>query len=89
MAASEFGNGECGSWRRITCITPDTFTRPIKIVSTCYRAGEAGETAIAEQKALNYFCIDFAKLKWQIVEKHETEDEALAAHARISKETEV
>lgn len=78
------GDSLTGSWRRVTFITPDTFLRPIKIISTTFSIVEnKGETAIAEVDTLNYFSVDLRELDYRVIKEHESEEEALKFHEKL------
>lgn len=71
-----------GSIRRITILTPDTFTRNLLIVSTVFsNKANAGETKTKQEAALNSFAIkDLNYGDWKAVKKHRSLKKALEFH---------
>lgn len=83
----KIGDSQTGSWRKITMITPDTFSKPIKVISTLFSlVHKKGDTAISEIEELNYMTIDITKLKWKIIKKHKKEKSADDFHEKIIRE---
>jgi len=81
------GNEKTGSWRRVTFITPDSISKPIKVISTVFSfAVNEGETAVAEADSLNYLTVDLRELDYKVIKEHKTEEEALEFHEKLCRE---
>ena len=90
MAQTQYAKGEASGIRRITCLTPNTFTRPIVVISTLIQTESGkGQTAICKVETLNSKTIAFNELSWKIVKDHESEAEAFAFHEKLAKETDL
>ncbi len=88
MIESRHINKEFGSVRFVAFLTPDTFTRKIKVVSTTWRTPDymgkgSGQTAIAQADTFNYFCIDITKLDYEVVKTHRSLKGALDYHLSV------
>lgn len=79
-----------GSWREVTFLTPDTFLKPIKVVSTLFRvSGDSpgGETAVTEYSGLNSnHLTPLENAEWRMLKKHKTEAAARSFHAKTVSE---